>query len=107
MMNLDFNNLDLDRLSIGERHEFEILLTEHLTTKVERVIPSFEEFCVKYLSKYFNHAMPTFRKGIIEYLNDSSIQNKKLSVVEPRSHGKSTTYVFGYSIYQLIEYPKT
>ena len=102
MTNLDFNNLDLDRLSVSERHEFEILLTEHLTTKVERVIPSFEEFCVKYLSKYFNHAMPTFRKGIIEYLNDSSIQNKKLSVVEPRSHGKSTTYVFGYSIYQLI-----
>jgi len=105
-MNLDltrYKDIDLSLLSDQEVLELERLIEVKEDSPHAAPLKQlpFEEFCYKYLTKHFQAPFPEFRKATINYLNNPDIIRKKLIRVEPRSHGKSTTYLLGYTIYQI------
>jgi len=105
-MNLDltrYKDIDLSLLSDQEVLELERLVEVKEDSPHAAPLKQlpFEEFCYKYLTKHFQAPFPEFRKATINYLNNPDIIRKKLIRVEPRSHGKSTTYLLGYTIYQI------
>lgn len=102
LSNIDMTGVDLSRLTFEEQAELERLLSDYVEQKSTTLdIMPFDEFCYTYFPRYFNIPIPEFRMDTIDFLNDNSGTIKKFATVEPRSHGKSTTYCLAYIIYAL------